>query len=216
MNKYIAPLLLICCTSTNFCMESLKYAYPLCQAASQNDVTKARELIGLGAHPDRIPGGDDRTPLWYSAVNGHVEMIKYLHSIGVALNGYSGGATALYAAAMKNHVQAARALVDAGADVNAGFPNDKPILVAASSGSIDVIKYLISLPKVNINQRDNGSYTPLWYASFKGHLTVVQALVEAKADLTIKGFDGNTPLSIAKEKKHEAIAQYLEQKLLSE
>lgn len=213
MKKYISFILLLC-SSINFGMQSLRLAPALCEAARKNDITKASELIRSGAHPDTIPGGDDRTPLWYAAISDNVEMINYLHSVKVTLNGYSGGATALYAAALKNHVRAAKALVEAGADVNAGFPNNKPILVAAKSGNVDMVKYLVSLQKVNINQKDNGNYTPLWYAAFEGHLEAVKALVEAKADLSIKGKDGNTPLGIAKEKKHEAIAQYLEQQTL--
>lgn len=190
---------------------AVELAASLCKAAEQNDVAKARDLVAAGAHPNIIPRGDTRTPLFYAALNGHVEMISYLHSVGVALNAYSGGATALYAAAMKNHINAARALVDAGADVNAGFPNDKPILVAASSGSNDVLRFLITLPKINVNERDNGSYTPMLYAAFNGHPETVKILFDAKADCKIKGCDGNTPLSIAKERNHTEIVQLLEQ-----
>lgn len=211
MNTYMSIILLIC-SSASFCMElSIQLAPDLCRAAEQNDVEKARELVAAGDHPNIIPAMDDRTPLWYAALNGHVEMINYLHSVGVALNGYSQGATALYAAAMKNHINAARALVNAGADVNAGFPNDKPILVAAESGSNDVLRFFITLPKINLNEKDNGDYTPVWYAAFKGHTETVKILVNANANWKIKGFDGNTALSIAKEKNHTEIVQFLEQ-----
>jgi ankyrin repeat protein len=183
---------------------STKLAPALCQAAEQNNIAKARELVAAGAHPNIIPLGDDRTPLWYASVNGHVEMINYLHSLGVALNGYSQGATALYAAAMKNQVNAARALVNAGADVNAGFPNTVPILVAASSGSNDVLKFLVTIPKINLDERDNGGYSAVCHAAFEGHLEAVKILAATKVDTS-------KALRIAKDKRHTAIVELLEQ-----
>ena len=47
---------------------------------------------------------------------------------------------------------------------------------------------------VDKNQVDNSACTALWYAASKGHLPIVQYLVEQGADMDKADIDGYTPI----------------------
>ena len=52
--------------------------------------------------------------------------------------------------------------------------------------------------------------TALWFASMKGHLPIVQLLVQSGADIEIAQlYNGKTPIVIAREKGHTAVVAYL-------
>jgi len=62
-----------------------------------------------------------------------------------------------------------------------------------------------------VEAKDNDGWTPLHRASWEGHLTVVQYLVEqAGATVEATNKKGQTPLDVAREKKHSDIVQFLE------
>jgi len=52
-------------------------------------------------------------------------------------------------------------------------------------------------------------WTPLHFASDKGFLSIVEYLVNQKADVNSKNNDGQTPLHLAIEKDQENIVEYL-------
>ena len=60
-----------------------------------------------------------------------------------------------------------------------------------------------------MNRRDNEGETPLYWASWKGHLEVVRALIAAGADVNKNNYDGMTPLSMALAKNHTQVADLL-------
>jgi ankyrin repeat protein len=48
-----------------------------------------------------------------------------------------------------------------------------------------------------VNKADNGGWTPIYWASNKGHLKIVQALIAAGADVNNASTSGETPISRA-------------------
>jgi len=82
------------------------------------------------------------------------------------LVGYWGGMSPLHLAARQGHVEAAKALLDAGADVNQPVAGDKtsPMLIAIINGHFDLAKYLLD-KGANPNQpQDANGATPLYAA----------------------------------------------------
>ena len=51
--------------------------------------------------------------------------------------------------------------------------------------------------------------TPLHFAAQNGHLSVVEYLVNQKADLNAKNNKGYTPLSLANERRKMEVAEFL-------
>jgi ankyrin repeat protein len=75
-----------------------------------------------------------------------------------------GGMTPLHYAARHNHVEVAKLLVQAGANVNAREANDiSPLLMAISNNNMAVAQYLLT-QGADVNAQDWYGRTPLWEA----------------------------------------------------
>lgn len=97
------------------------------------------------------------------------------------------------------------------ADINIrGAKNRTPLMWAADTGHLDVVKCLVRTGKADIDAQDERSMTALMLAAYHGHTEVVKYLVEkAHADVTIRGPFGKTALGLARFRGHSDIAHYL-------
>ena len=69
---------------------------------------------------------------------------------------------------------------------------------AADRGNKDIVKMLLDIKDLNLNQKDNDGQTALHYASSCGHLDVVKLLIDCpKVDRTIRDNDNLLPEDIA-------------------
>jgi ankyrin repeat protein len=109
--------------------------------------------------------------------------------------------TALHWAALKDNVDAARILIDAGADVN--LPKiggqETPLHIAAERGSAEVATLLIDAG-ADIEARTAASAEgamPLHSAAGTDRVDLVQLLIEAGADIEARNLPGGTPLMAA-------------------
>ncbi len=57
----------------------------------------------------------------------------------------------------------------------------------------------------DVNARADDGWTPLMYASARGHMKVAEALLDAGADKELKDDDGVTALEIARENKRDDV-----------
>jgi ankyrin repeat protein len=82
---------------------------------------------------------------------------------------------------------------------------------AAFDNDIDQVHHLVKLPNVNVNATHfDGEWTALMTASERGHLAVVQCLLETgKANVDAAMTDGCTALLIASENGHLTVVQCL-------
>ncbi|XP_067912834.1 ankyrin repeat and SAM domain-containing protein 3 [Heterodontus francisci] len=80
---------------------------------------------------------------------------------------------------------------------------------ASSIGQYDVVKECIHRGKVNPNQKNRGGWTPLMYASYIGHDTIVHLLLETGVDVNTTTGRGQSALMLAASCGNESIAYFL-------
>jgi ankyrin repeat protein len=100
-------------------------------------------------------------------------------------------------------------LIDNGVDVNAVDSNGNTKLMNILRGyevNMDLIKYLLSVPGIDVNKCNNNEYTPLHYAN---KYDIVELLIKAGANINAINSHGNSPIMINKSVK--AIKYLVEQ-----
>ena len=108
------------------------------------------------------------------------------------------GETALHIAAEKDLLEAAKWLINKGADLEAkdGF-GYTPLHWAAEEDSVDVARLLISRgAKVNAKDSDGG-WTPLHLTAERNFLKMAQLLIDNGANKNIRDNKGRKPIDMA-------------------
>ncbi|MDH3457878.1 MAG: SDR family NAD(P)-dependent oxidoreductase [Gemmatimonadota bacterium] len=107
------------------------------------------------------------------------------------------GEAGLHEAIMQGDLQAVRALIEAGADVNAreGMGGSSPLITAATFGETQAVSTLIEAGAA-INQQNNEGSTALLAAAFMAHADIVELLLAAGADKSIRNAGGVTALDV--------------------
>ena len=131
-------------------------------------------------------------------------------------------------AAREGNAQAVVAWLDEGGDVDSrglaqGFPEGGTLLVAATAGAQEAVVRLLLQRGASVNLPYLG-VTALIDAAGQGHITIVQTLLDAKADVSHQAEPwGLTALMCAegpkfgeKQQSHEVVAQLLRQRMAAE
>ena len=116
----------------------------------------------------------------------------------------------LHAALIKGNLEAAKRLLDLGADKNATDDNQQsPLIVATRLNDTEGVGLLVS-KHANVNMYDHQGYTPIMVATDQGSLPIVRQLIDAGADIHARDAEGMGLLSIAAEKtKNPALFRFL-------
>jgi ankyrin repeat protein len=116
------------------------------------------------------------------------------------------------AAKEKGDAHAVVAWLDEGGGVDARSAKDMTLLMAAAGGGHEAtVRMLLQRgASVNLQHRVLGG-TALMLAAVNGRSTIVQALLDAKADASLQNIRGDTALTLAGHRKHIAAAQLLQQ-----
>lgn len=129
-----------------------------------------------------------------------------------AVNAFAGdGFTPLGLAAFFGHVEIARILIAAGADVNLAARNAfrvRPLHSAVAAGSLPLAQLLIERG-AEVNATQMQGVTPLHAAARNGREDLVRALPAAGADPTMKMDDGNTAADLARTQGHTEVVELL-------
>jgi ankyrin repeat protein len=172
-------------------------ATPLLLAAENGNAAIIERLLKAGADPNlAMPSGE--TPLMTAARTGKVPALAALIAGGADLNAKESlkGQTALLWALSGPHVEAARLLIEKGADIhlasNSGFT---PLMMATRHNSLDAVKLLLDRGATVDEKAADGS-TPLHVAAVRGHVELAKFFLDKGADPNAKG-PGYTALHFA-------------------
>jgi ankyrin repeat protein len=118
---------------------------------------------------------------------------------------------ALLEAARSRQTQAARLLLDFGADVNArGEPDATPLMWASGKGHKETAQALLERG-ADIEAKGMLGWNPLLWATTEGHTEVVELLLAKCADLNAKTTEGETAIDLAARYERTTILQVLQQ-----
>ncbi len=128
-------------------------------------------------------------------------------------NAYSvDGFTPLGFATFFGQPEVVKALLKAGADVNAASRESMkvtPLASAAAAKQTEIARLLIE-HGANVNARAAGGHIPLHEAAADGNVELVKLLIENGVDVNAKTDDGKTPLDFAIEYKRPEVISLLE------
>ena len=183
---------------------------PLALSAATGNFPAFKRLEDAGARADSMPDG--LTLLHAAAQGDNIELFEYIRqsrNIDISVLA-DNGATPLHTAARTGAIDAARHLLDAGADPTIETRSGMtPLLLAAEAGHTEIVELLISAG-ADVNAVGYGdSQTALSRAILFGHHKTAIALLEAGADATIANDSGNTPLHAAAYRGHHGIHKAL-------
>ena len=177
---------------------------PLMSAARSGDVATVELLLAAGADVDAAERERGQTALMWAAAQSHADIVRVLAAAGADLDARSriwhqlentagntnpignfrmahGGSTALLFAARNGDVATARALLEAGADVNdTAAAGTSALVVAAHSGHGALAELLLGRG-ADPNAAGAG-YTALHAAVLRGEEALVAALLAHGAD----------------------------------
>jgi len=121
------------------------------------------------------------------------------------------GWTALHLAAFHGHRDAAEALLESGAMVDARSTNrleNTPLHAACAGGRTELVALLLA-HHADPDAREHGGYTALHLAVDHDDLAMVTLLLDAGAFLGPHDEDGVTPLAMATRDQHDTVAELL-------
>jgi len=122
------------------------------------------------------------------------------------------GWTPLHLAAFFGHVDAAKALIEAGAPVNERGTNQManlPLHAAAAGRKVDMVVLLIE-NGANVNARQHGGWTALHAAAQNGDASIAHVLIGTGADLKARAENNQNALDLAILKGNQEMVDILE------
>mmetsp|Transcript_39209 Transcript_39209/g.113194 ORF Transcript_39209/g.113194 Transcript_39209/m.113194 type:complete len:1060 (-) Transcript_39209:181-3360(-) len=143
-----------------------------------------------------------------AAQSGDILAVKALLAVGAHVEASSANRTALSWAAEGGHMEVARALVEAGADLDAPDNNGYSPLFWAGANA-EMVELLLAAG-AHVDAADKANRTALSRAAKGGHTEAIKALLAAGAGVEAPDKKGNRALSLAAIKGHtEAIKALL-------
>lgn len=200
-------------------------------AAAADDHRALRQALSDGALIN-VRSEDSETALMHAARGGRLGTAELLLELGASLDLQDKhGRTALSHAVLSGHCALADILIRMGADITLDDKNgDKPLDAALRSGQAAMValfeqplKDLLSrIPSADSGPKlqyriapacapDPHGDTMLTWAAREGQESVVRAMVQAGADVSMRNRAGQSPLEVAQAAGHELIVHMLEE-----
>jgi quinoprotein dehydrogenase-associated probable ABC transporter substrate-binding protein len=185
---------------------------PLISAIRSGFVAVATYLADHQADAN-LPDRSGWTPLMWATWGDNPALVQMLLAHHAKLDATDNdGLTPLAIAAQNGKAKAARALLDAGADVNAPVAKGgyTPLMLASISGSNELTSLLIERG-AKVNAANPGGVTALMIAAAGNRSIIAGLLVKAGADVNARSEDGRTALSIAQANSSDAVIKILQE-----
>ena len=125
----------------------------------------------------------ETTALSVASYRGHAKCVEILLKYGANHN-MVNNAIPLYCACQNNHLEVARILLLAGANINCVYDNTTPIIRACYDNNIELVKLLLA-HNANIECRDTNGLTPLYCACVDKYYTIVELLCRHGAQIDV-------------------------------
>jgi uncharacterized protein len=186
-------------------------------AGAKNDRGQSAVLAavysGRNAIRDSLLSRGVSLELHEAAAAGQLEKVKQIVGANPAMaKSYSPDGFPVFAlAAVFGHQDAAKFLLEKGADVNAVATNGtgyNALTGTATTGRTEIVTWLLA-NGADANHRYGPGYSPLLAAAANGHLETVKILLKHGADLRAKADDGQTAASLAEARGHKEVAEFL-------
>ncbi|CAE7446632.1 ANK1, partial [Symbiodinium microadriaticum] len=190
----------------------------LLRAAASGAVSLVEEILMRPQDPNLPEHMEAITPLYESSYWGHLEIVRLLLEAMAEPNLATDSGTPLLAASLHGHVESMRLLLEARADVHRGNSEGKtPLWAAARSGDVESVQLLLEkgAQKEQVAQSFKAwqdwerETTALAAAAGNGHVSVVQVLLGAAADVGVQNAFGFTPLELASRAGHAEVVRLL-------
>lgn len=198
-------------------LERLLAAEPALARARNADgltpVMVARYRFALRALDLLVAAAHDELDVFEAAAVGRADLVRAALAVDPAAATAFGpdGFTALQLACFFGSEEAAAALLERGAEIEAVARNPmaiRPLHAAAAGRHLAISRRLVDAgADVNAVQRD--SYTPLQEAAQNGDEPLVELLLAAGADLSARTADGRSAADLATAAGHDALAERL-------
>jgi len=150
---------------------------------------------------------------------GELSRVKQLVEIDpAAANSFSADGFPLFAlACFFGHLDTARYLAEKGADIHAAATNGtgyNALTASVAAGHTEIVKYLLARG-LDPNHRYGPGFTPFLAAAADGHLEIVKLLLAHGADSAAIASDGKSALTLATERNHSQVADFLRSRVAS-
>ncbi|KAK8135509.1 hypothetical protein PG984_003449 [Apiospora sp. TS-2023a] len=172
---------------------------------------------------DSLDGPERRTPLWWAAAQGNLDVVELLVLSKADTEARDiWECTPLWQAASSGHRDVVKLLLKRGtniedvADVLLGSETvtsrtSLSSLFIASDIGLEHAVEVVAKTAAHIEAQDYDGLTPLGRASKLGHIGVVRLLVRSGAEIDAVGDKGVTPLGTASEFGHKDVVEFLVQ-----
>jgi len=171
---------------------------PLLLACERGNAAMVEKLLARGANPN-LATQSGETPLMHCARTGSVAAVKSLlgRKADVNAKDKEEQQTALMWAVAQKHAEAAKALIDGGADIRAKSKGgSSAMMFAARAGAVEAGDVLLAA-KADVNESGPGGMTPLVLASASGQEAFAVHLLDKGANPNAKDQHGASAIHYA-------------------
>ncbi|KAJ8273779.1 hypothetical protein GJAV_G00105440 [Gymnothorax javanicus] len=166
-------------------------------AAKQGEGQRVLLMLMEGIDPSHQSDMQSRRcALHAAAQRGLLEICYLLIQAGAKVDAQDKTSrTPLLEAIVNNHVEVVRYLIQCGACVyHSEEDGSTGLHHAAKLGNLEIVMLLLGTGQVDINAQDNGGWTPIIWAAEHKHISVIRALLQRGADVTLKDKETNVCL----------------------